>query len=310
MPWLWIRLHAGIGHPVFLPALILVGLLVGIVAGMFGVGGGFLLTPVLLYGFGVPPVIAVGSALSQQVGTSLASFLKYRALRRGEPVIDVVMIGGSLIGMDAGGRLLRYLTGLPPLPLFGHRLVPLATLVIDALFSVILSVTAALIFREAWKARGQPGRGDLSIPGPLVTRVRFGPRIDLPNVGIRGVSVFLLAYIGFLLGFLSGVMGVGGGVLLMPVLMYGMGLSARNSAGTGILLLFVTVSFGTVQSALHGNVSLPLAMTLLIGSSVGAQIGAMITYRLPNRVLRMAFACLVALAAAAMLWNLARLVWA
>lgn len=304
---LLVRLHAGIGHAVSLPLLIVAGLMVGFVSGMFGVGGGFLLTPLLLYGFGVPAPIAVGSSLCQQCGTSIASFLKYRQLKRGEPVIDLVMIGGSLIGVDAGGRLLAYLSGLAPVPIGSGRTASLVALVIDGLFIVILTTTAFLIFREAWSARNEPPRGDRTIPGILVTKLRLPPYIDLPNVGIPKVSVPLLAYLGFMLGFLSGVMGVGGGVLLLPVLMYGFGISARNAAGTGVLLLFLTVSLGTVQAALRGHVSLPLAMSLLIGSSVGAQLGALTTHRLPNRVLRLAFAVLVGGAAVAMSWQAARL---
>lgn len=291
-----------------LVSVILVGLLVGFIAGMFGVGGGFLLTPILLYGFGVPPQIAVGTSLCQQIGTSLASFVRYRALKRGEPVIDLVMIGGSLIGVDAGGRTLRYLSGFAPLRLSSGRTVSLTMLIIDALFVILLSATATFIFREAWRARRQAQpQDDRTIPGPLVTKVRLPPYIALPQVGLPRVSVPLLTYLGFLLGFLSGVMGVGGGVLMMPVLMYGLGLSARNAAGTGVLLLFLTVCLGTVQAALRGQVSLPLAMMLLIGSSVGAQLGALTTHRLPNRTLRLAFACLVGAAAAAMAWNMARL---
>ncbi len=87
------RVGAGIGHAVSLPALMLVGLAVGYIAGMFGLGGGFLLTPTLMYVFGVPAPMAVGSALCQTCGTSLASFLKYRKLKRGEPRIDIVMLG-------------------------------------------------------------------------------------------------------------------------------------------------------------------------------------------------------------------------
>ncbi|MDX1934103.1 MAG: sulfite exporter TauE/SafE family protein [Capsulimonadales bacterium] len=303
----WIRFANGIGPEVSPVAVILVGLAVGFVAGMFGVGGGFLLTPVLMYGFGVPPAIAVGTALCQQIGTALASFLKYRMLKRGEPRIDLVMVGGSLIGVDAGGRLLRHLAGQTPLRLPSGRTIPLATAVIDGLFVVILSAIALFIFLETWRARHDPPRGDRTIPGPLATEVRLPPFIDLPNIGLSQVSVPLLAYMGFGLGFLSGVMGVGGGVLLMPVLMYGFGISARNAAGTGVLLLFLTVCLGTVQAALAGTVSLPLAMTLLVGSSVGAQLGALTTHRLPNRVLRLAFAGLVAAAAIAMLRNVLRL---
>ncbi len=90
-------------------------------------------------------------------------------------------------------------------------------------------------------------------------------------------------------------MGIGGGVLMMPLLLYGFGLSARNAAGTGILLLFATVALGTVEQALRGFVSLKLAMAILVGSSIGAQLGASATHRLPNRVLRLVFAILLTL---------------
>src|SRR5207247_2044124 len=266
---LLVRVGAGIGHAVSLPALVAVGLLVGYVAGMFGVGGGFLLTPVLMYLFGVPPSMAVGSALCQKCGTSIASFLKYRHLQRGEPRIDLVMIGGSLIGVDAGTRLLGYLAHRAPLTLPSGRAVPAITVVLDLLFLVLLSFTAVFTFREAWKARRNPiPRGDVTIPGPLFTRLRVPPCIDLPNVGLSQVSVPLLSYLGFLLGMASGLMGIGGGVLFMPILLYGFGLSARNAAGTGILLLFVTVAVGTVEQAVPGYVSLKPAVADLVGSFI------------------------------------------
>ncbi len=302
---LLVRVGAGIGHAVSLPALVAVGLLVGFIAGMFGVGGGFLLTPVLMHVFHVPPPVAVGSALCQKCGTSIASFLKYRHLKRGEPRVDLVMIGGSLIGVDAGTRLLSYLSHRPPLALPSGRAVPAVDVVLDGLFILLLSFTAVFTFREAWQARRRPvSRGDVTLPGPLVTRVRVPPYINLPRVGLSQVSVPLLVYLGFFLGVASGVMGIGGGVLFMPILLYGFGLSAHNAAGTGILLLFVTVAVGTVEQALRGYVALKLAMAILIGSSIGSQLGALTTHYLPNRVLRLIFSGLVGATVLMIAWDL------
>lgn len=304
-----VRLGAGIGHAVSLPALAAVGLFVGYFAGMFGVGGGFLLTPVLIYVFGVPPPVAVGSALCQKCGTAISSFLKYRRLGRGEPRIDLVMMGGSLVGVDAGTRLLTYLTGLGDWRIGHGQAVPAVQVALDALFIVLLSFTAFYTFRDAWRARQRlVSHGDKTMPGPLVTRVRVPPFIDLPNVQLRQVSVPMLSYLGFGLGMASGLMGIGGGVLFMPILLYGIGLSVRNAAGTGVLLLFVTVAVGTVEQSLHGYVSLKLALAILIGSSVGAQLGALTTYYLPNRILRLLFAALVAGAVLMIAWDLLRLV--
>jgi uncharacterized membrane protein YfcA len=304
---LLVRVGAGIGHAVSLPALAGFGLFIGYIAGMFGVGGGFMLTPMLIYAFGVPPSVAVGSALSQKCGTSVASFFKYRELKRGEPRIDLVMLGGSLIGVDAGTRLLAYLNGLPPWRLPSGKPVSAVNLVLDVLFILLLSFTAAFTFYEVWKSRGTPQRGDVTIPGPLVRKVRIPPYLDLPNVGLEQVSVPLLAYMGFLLGAASGLMGIGGGVIFMPILLYGFGLSARNAAGTGVLLLLVTVSVGTIEQALKGFVALKLSMAILIGSSVGSQLGAITTHYLPNRYLRLIFSLLVAATVGMIAWDLAKL---
>jgi uncharacterized membrane protein YfcA len=302
------RLGAGIGHAVSLPALALVGLFIGYIAGMFGVGGGFLLTPMLIYVFGVPAPVAVGSALSQKCGTSIASFLKYRHLKRGEPRIDLVMLGGSLIGVDAGTRLLAYLDSLGHWRIGTGPPIPAVQIVLDILFILLLSFTAYTTFRDAWEARKRAvPRGDTTIPGPLVTRVRIPPYIDLPNVQLQQVSVPMMGYLGFFLGMASGLMGIGGGVIFLPVLLYGFGLSVRNAAGTGVLLLFVTVVVGTIEQALRGYVSLKLALVILVGSSVGTQLGALTTHYLPNRILRLIFAVLVAATVVMIAWDLSRL---
>jgi uncharacterized membrane protein YfcA len=300
-----VRLGAGIGHAVSLPLLAGVGLLVGYVAGMFGVGGGFLLTPLLMYGFGVPAPIAVGSALSQKCGTSIASFVKYRHLERGEPRIDLVMLAGSVLGVDAGTRLLAYLDGLGNWGIGGASGLPAVEVVLALLFICLLSLIALYTLRDAWRLH-RSGRyvGDLTVPGPLA-RLRLPPYIDLPNVQLQRVSVPVLAYLGFVLGAASGLMGIGGGVLLMPVLLYGYGFSMRNAAGTGILVLFVTVAAGTFEQALRGYVSLKLAMAILVGSSIGSQLGALTTHFLPNRVLRVIFAGLVAATVVMISWDLA-----
>ena len=302
-----VRLGAGIGHAVSLPALAGLGLFIGYVAGMFGVGGGFLLTPLLMYGFGIPVPIAVGSALCQKCGTAIASFLKYRRLERGEPRIDLVMLGGSLLGVDAGTRLLAVLTGLGNWRIGGGPGAPAVNVVLDVLFIVMLSGTALYTFVDVSRSfRSGVRRGDRTIPGPLA-RVRIPPYIDLPHVQLDQVSVPLLAYLGFVLGMASGLMGIGGGILLLPILLYGFGLSMRNAAGTGILLLLLTVSVGTFEQALRGYVSLRLAMAILIGSSIGSQLGALTTHFLPNRVLRLIFGILVAATVVMIGWDLVRL---
>ncbi len=304
-----IRLGVGLGHSVSLPAILIAGLMVGYIAGMFGMGGGFLLTPMLMYIFKVPAPFAVGSGICQQCGTSIASFIKYRHLKRGEPRIDLVMLGGSLLGVDAGTRLLGFLDKLGSWQARSGTRIPIVEIVLDSLFILVLSMSAFYMIQDAWRSRLRASpRGDLTIPGPLVTRVRIPPYIDLPNVQLKQVSVPMMCYLGFGLGLASGLMGIGGGVIFMPILLFGFGLSIRNAAGTGVLLLFVTVVVGTLEQAWRGRVSLILAMVILVGSSIGSQLGAMTTHRLMNRHLRLIFGMLVLFTVVIIAWDLSRLV--
>ncbi len=210
--------------------------------------------------------------------------------------------------MDAGTRILTYLNRLGNWHVRGGHPVPAIQVVLDILFLLLLSSTVLFIFqdvRRTWNSREL--RGDVTIPGPLITRVRIPPYIDLPSVQLKQVSVPMMCYVGFVLGLVSGAMGIGGGVLFMPVLLYGFGLSARNAAGTGILLLLVTVIAGTFEQAQHGYVSLKLAMTILMGSSVGSQLGALTTHYLPNRYLRLILMLLIFVVIGMIGWNLVHL---
>ena len=120
------------------------------------------------------------------------------------------------------------------------------------------------------------------------------------------MPALVVAYIGLALGFLSGLLGVGGGVALIPILLYGFGFPIRHAAGTGILVLFATSVSGTIAHARLGHVHLPLALTLLAGSSISTQFGALATHRLPVNVLRRGLALLILATVAALAWALAR----
>lgn len=270
----------------------LVGLFTGIIAGMFGVGGGFFLTPFLMYGLGIPSEIAIGSALSQKCGTSISSFLKYRKVGLGEPRFDLLMIGGSLTGAFIGTKLLVRLSEAGTMRFGGYE-IRTAQFWIDLLFFIILSITGVYMGIDAMKAmKTTVIRGDVTIPGPLA-KLRIPPYVDLPNVGLKQVSLTVIVYLALILGILTALLGIGGGVVFTPVLMYGYGLSARHAAGTGIMLLFVTVMFATFQSSMEGFVYLPLAFSILVGSGFGTIIGTEVTTKVKNRYLRLVFSILI-----------------
>ena len=287
------------GQEVSLVALLALGVVVGFVAGLFGVGGGFILTPLLSVVLGVPLPIAIGSGLCQMVGTATVAFLKHQKLGQGEPRFDWLMLAGSLLGVSAGARTVAYLEAQGSVVLGGARL-PLASVVLYASYLVFLLASAASLL-------GRP-RGTVETlayvrRGPIA-RIALPPLVDFPRLPLSRVSAPLVAYLGLGLGFISGLLGVGGGIALMPILLYGFGFPIKQAAGTGILVLFFTAVSGTLIHAALGHVHLPLALTLLAGSSVSAQLGALATHRLPPRALRRGLAALILFTALAVLWAL------
>lgn len=280
----------GSHDPLWWIALSLTGLLVGFVSGLFGVGGGFLLTPLLTTLFGVGEAVAVGTGLCQMAGAATAGQIRYAKLKQGETKLGLLMIGGGLAGVTVGTNGLQTLqnAGTVHLP---SGPVPAVTLALSIVYFVLL---AGIAFWMAWGLR-QPVSQKEEVGGPL-GRAPLPPYTFLPRAGFA-VSLPVAAYIGFGIGLLSGLMGIGGGVILIPLLVYGFGLPMRSVSATGVLMLLATSLWGTVGHARLGNVDLPLALTLLAGSSIGAQWGAIWGGRLDSRRLRGLFVLLVGLTA-------------
>src|SRR3954470_404479 len=176
------------GHAISLPALTAVGLAIGFVAGMFGVGGGFILTPLLSLSFKIPMPIAVGSALCQKIGTSIGSFLKHRQYQHGELRVDFVMVGASIFGVDAGTRLLGLLADLGTFTNAHGRPVSIVTLTLEGVYAAMLLFAASMPLNAVRKGRKPSGDAPSSTAAPLA-RVPIPPYIALPSVGIPKVSV-------------------------------------------------------------------------------------------------------------------------
>jgi uncharacterized membrane protein YfcA len=286
------------GQHVSLWALAALGVGVGFVAGLFGLGGGFILTPLLSVLLKIPLPIAVGSGLCQMVGTATVAFLRHQKLRQGEPRFDFVMMGGSLLGVMAGARVVRLLEAAGDITIAG-RTIPLMSFVLYASYLVFLLGSAATLFRRggATEALAYVRRGPLA-------RIELPPLVDLPRVSLPRVSATVIAYIGLALGFVSGLLGVGGGIALMPILIYGFGFPIKQAAGTGIFMLLVTSVGGTIAHAREGNVHLGLSLVLLCGATLSAQFGALATHRLSAGFLRRGLAELILLTALAIVWAL------
>jgi uncharacterized membrane protein YfcA len=289
----------------WLSGLITLGAGVGLIAGMFGVGGGFLLTPLLAILFHLPLEVAIGTGLCQMIGVAVAAYLRHRRLGQGEVKLDWMMMAGSLVGVGLGAQTVTALAAKGSLVLGGHT-IAWAKLVLSASYIVLLSGIAFWMARDSRRPSLPPGAPPR--PGPL-TRLPLPPLTRLPRSG-HTISAPFVGYIGLVMGFLSGLLGIGGGVALMPILLYGVGLRVHMAAGTGILVLLATSVLGTIAHARAGHVDLGMAMTLLVGSAIGAQVGATLTARLDGQRLRGYFVYLVVLTALAVAWDLLRVLLA
>ncbi len=277
----------------------MLGVGVGVIAGMFGVGGGFLLIPLLHALLGVPLPYAVGAGLCQIIATGLGAFLRYRKMGLAESRFDVMLLGGSMLGVDAGTRLLEHLSALGAVHIAGRTFGALP-LTITAMYLALFAVMSYVLW-----TRPAPALEDEVVPGPLA-RVRMPPCADLPLAGLRNVSGPFVSYIGFFNGVLAGMMGIGGGICLIPIMIYGFGFNIRKAAGTGTIIVLVVALLGTVQHARLGNVHLGLAMTLMVGAAVAAQIGASLTRTLHANVLRKGLAVVMVITVAALVFKLLR----
>ncbi len=283
MDWLTLQVS---GQSVSLPALLTLGASVGVVAGMFGVGGGFLLVPFMNVVLGIPFPAAVGAGLCVTIANSVGSHLRYRQCGAAESRFDWMLLGGSFLGVDAGARLLTYLRGLGEWTVSGVTLDALSVIITGSYAILFFVVSFFLWTRHNFDVSDTKGKGPLA-------KVGIPPLVNLPVAGIGKVSGPLVGVIGFCNGMLSGLLGIGGGICLIPIMLFGFGFSIQKTAGTGVLVVLAVGLAGTFQHARLGNVHLGLAMVLMVGSAVFAQIGTLLTTKLPDRLLKRALAILL-----------------
>ena len=287
-------------HPLWWISIAIVGLVVGLISGMFGIGGNFLLIPVLSTYFGVPIQVAVGTSLCQIIGTGVSALHRHQRRRNGEIRIDILMVAGGLIGSLAGAYCFSRLAEAGTISIAaGH--ISTVKFAISIIYMCLLSLVAGWMFYDSRKGAKPPTVSD----APLI-RIGLAPFVRLPKLKAT-ISAMTGAYLGLAMGFLSGLVGMGGGVILMPVLIYGMGMGVRMAAGTGILALICCAAMGTISHAIQGHVHLGLAMTLLLGSTIGAPLGANVTLKIDPATTRKIFAMLALLTAGSVAWDLARI---
>jgi uncharacterized membrane protein YfcA len=265
--------------------LVIIGLgaVVGLLTGMVGVGGGFLTTPILIF-YGIPPAVAVASATTQITGASVSGVLAHRRRRGVDYRMGAVLVVGGTLGALAGGGVFRLLQDTGQIDT-----------VIALLYVILLGAIGLLMAKEAATAldiiqprpRTKPARRHNPVIAVLPMRWRFYQ---------SGLYISPLAplALGFFSGMLTVLLGVGGGFIVVPAMIYLLGMSASVVVGTSLMqILFVTAATTLIHATTTRSVDIVLAALLLLGSVIGAQYGARFAQKAKPELLRMFLAIII-----------------
>ncbi|MFC0410257.1 sulfite exporter TauE/SafE family protein [Roseomonas elaeocarpi] len=278
-------------------ALVLLGIgaAVGFLSGLFGVGGGFLLTPILIL-IGIPPPVAVASGANQTLGSSVSGLIAQWRRGNVDVRMGLVLLAGGLTGSTLGTQIFVLLRRLGQ-----------ADLAISLFYIVVLGTVGLLMVRESVRAILRRRRGAAprrlhqhSWAHGLPFKVRF-------RKSRLYMSVIPPFAVGAGIGLLSAIMGVGGGFMLVPAMIYTLGIPTSTTIGTSLFqVTFVTASVTLLQALQTGSVDIVLTLLLLVGGVVGAQFGASMGNRLRGEEMRALLGSLVLAVALSLLWELFR----
>ena len=267
-------------------AILLLGLggVVGFLSGLFGVGGGFLITPLLLF-IGVPPGVAVATGANQVVASSISGVLAQLKRKAVDFRMGLVLLAGGMAGSWAGVSVFAYMSSLGQVDLF-----------VQLCYVLFLGVIGGMMFVESTRTllRNRGGKPAVIKRSHIHTWVHGLPlKVKFRASGLY-ISVIPPLLVGALVGVLAGIMGVGGGFILVPAMIYILGMPTKVVIGTSLFQIIFVTGFTTIVHAVNSHtVDMLLALLLIIGGVIGAQIGTVVGTRLKAEQLRILLASLV-----------------
>jgi len=286
MDWLYLLMPIS-GVTIFWPGLIILGVGVGIIGGFFGMGGAWMVTPGLnLLGF--PMAFAIGTDIAHMAGKSLISTLRHGKFGNVDYKLGVIMIIGTVGGFEVGAQMVMWLERI------GN-----VNIVVRWIYIFLLSFIAWMVFydlykriqkEKAAKAAGTTLAADATgvTWAKSLQKIHIPPMVNLPVAGIY-CSLWLPVFVSFLTGWLAGILGIGGGLIRMPALIYLLGCPTHVAVGTDLFEVMISGLYGAATYTFKGRTELVAAMVMLVGASVGAQVGAVATKYIHGYGIRIAF---------------------
>jgi len=288
--------------------LVLVGFVIGIMGGFFGVGGSFIAGPALRL-VGLDWNFAVGTDLAHIVGKSVVAVRQHRAFGNVDLKLGLIMAIGTIAGAEVGAQLIQIF----------KRAGNVNVVVSVVSIVVYLSISAFMLWESRktlisqkkrlpeGKVKGVKSKEDYSAFGPVtraIQRLKIWPMVSLPASGIKEISLWLILLVAFVGGFFSGFLGGGAGYIRMPSMVYVLGIPTHLAVGTDLFEIIISASYGTFTHAVKGNVDILIALVMHTGAAIGAQIGAIATQYFAGPKIRLAFVPLPLIGAAIVIYTL------
>ena len=275
------------GVTIFWPGLIILGVGVGIIGGFFGMGGAWMVTPGLNI-LGFPMAFAIGTDIAHMAGKSLISTMRHGKFGNVDYRLGVVMIIGTVVGFEIGAQMVMWLERLGTVELY-----------VRLLYIVLLSFITWMVFTDVAK-RKRKEREALAAGKEIdklatgldwsktLHKIKIPPMMHFKEAMIY-CSVWLPISVSFLTGWLAGILGIGGGLIRMPSLIYFVGCPTHVAVGTDLFEVMISGLYGTATYTYKGRTELVAAMIMLCGAAVGAQVGTVATKYIKGYGIRIAF---------------------
>jgi uncharacterized membrane protein YfcA len=272
-------------NPVLLAGI---GFLVGILGGFFGVGGGFIAGPFMFWA-GVPMNFVVGTDLAHMTGKSIVAAKRHRSLGHVDIKLGAYMVVATIVGVEIGAQIIERLEKAGNVD-YVIGVVYIVILLFISTFTAWESVRALRMIRtDQIDVKDAVGFQGLS---KRIHGIKLWPMISLPSSGIASISLWTIVGVGIITGVLSGALGVGGGFIRMPLLVYVTGIPTHVAVGTDLFEIVFSAGYGTITHAIKGNVDILMALVMQTGAAVGAQIGATSTRFFAGPKIRLFFSAL------------------
>ena len=286
MDWLYVIMPIS-GVQIFWPGLIILGIGVGIIGGFFGMGGAWMVTPGLNI-LGFPMAFAIGTDIAHMAGKSLISTMRHGKFGNVDYRLGFIMLFGTIIGFEVGAQMIMWLERM------GN-----VEMVVRYLYLVLLAFITWMVFSDVVKRKKK--EREAAAAGKEIDKLATGlewhktfHKIKIPpmmHLNVAGIycSAWLPIGVSFLTGWLAGILGIGGGLIRMPSLIYILGCPTHVAVGTDLFEVMISGLYGAATYTYKGRTELVAAIIMLVGASIGAQVGTVATKYIKGYGIRIAF---------------------